>query len=104
MLQAKDRVWVFALVGLTTAYEALKETGFPGLSKTENSLLEVETLLVEHIKLREELAPLFLVEGSGRKVEAALKVATELVGVLLAGTSQDDLPRIPGTLLAPKWI
>ena len=104
MLQAKDRVWVFALVGLSTAYEAMFHMGVQGLEKAFASLEVVEELLVQHIRLREELAPLFLVEGSGRKIEAALKTATEEVGKLLAEQDLQSLPHIPGTLLAPRWL
>lgn len=79
MLQAKDRVWKFALYGLCSAMAAIWEVDehSPEGQALQAKVDKVAELLAIHIRNREDGMPLFRTEGSGRAVEDALKVATE---------------------------
>lgn len=79
MLQAKDRVWKFALYGLCAAMASIWDTDehSPEGQALQLKVDKVGELLTIHIRNREDGMPLFKTEGSGRAVEEALKVATE---------------------------
>jgi hypothetical protein len=79
VLQAKDRVWKFALYGLCAAMQSIWDWDEhnPEGQALQAKVDKVAELLAVHIRNREDNAPLFKTEGSGRAVEEALRVATE---------------------------
>lgn len=93
MLQVKDRVWVFALIGLTKVHDDLVDAGVPTVEKFSGKLEELDQLLKEHIQNREDNVPLFKSVGSARAVEEALKSAIEELATL---STKYDLFEIMG--------